>query len=94
MTSSPSAAAPLPNQDDVLLPVGRFPNRRPGTATDCSAAADSAAAPVRHRHLISSPLATHGGRGWGRRRNNDSPDLVGFFLFFQNAITRVKNVDK
>jgi hypothetical protein len=99
-TSFPSATAPLPYQDDVLLPAGRFPNRRPVTAADYSAAADSAAsadssaAPARHRHLISSPFATHGGQGWGRRRSNDSPGLVGFFLFFQNAITCVKNVDK
>jgi hypothetical protein len=98
---SPSATAPLPYQDDVLLPVVRLPNRRPGTdadsstTADCTAAAsaDSSATPAHHRHLISSPLGTHGGRGWGRRRSNDSPGLV-FFLFFQNAITCVKNMDK
>jgi hypothetical protein len=43
-TSSPSATAPLPYQDDVLLLAGRFPNRRPGTTADCSAAANRAAA--------------------------------------------------
>jgi hypothetical protein len=65
-----SATAPLPYQDGVLLPTGRFPNRWPGPAGDCSAAVDSTAsasadstAPARHRHLISSPLGTHGGRG-------------------------------
>jgi hypothetical protein len=85
-TSSPSATAPLPNQDDVLLLAGRFPNRRPGTDADSSATADStAAAPARHRHLISSPLSTHGGRGWGQWRSNDSPGLVGFFSFFSKC---------
>jgi hypothetical protein len=86
MTSFPSAATPLPYKDDVLLTAGRFPNRRPGTAADSSAAADSAAAafadsstaPARHRHLISSSLATHGGRGWGRQRSNDRPGSVVF----------------
>jgi hypothetical protein len=37
------------SQDDVLLPTGRFPNRRPGTAADCSAdstSADSSAPPL------------------------------------------------
>jgi hypothetical protein len=88
--SSPSATAPLPYQDDVLLTVGRFPNRRLGTDADSSAtadstaaaSADSSAAPARHRDIISSPLGTHGGRGWGQRRSNDSPGLVGFFFFF------------
>jgi hypothetical protein len=97
-TSSPSATAPLPYQDGVLLPAGRFPNSWPGTATDCCAVGDStaaasadSAAPARHRHLISSPLGTHGGWGWGRRRSNDSPCLVGVFsFFFQNATTCVK----
>jgi hypothetical protein len=87
MTSSPSATAPLPYQDDIIRPASRFPNCRPGTDADSSATADSAAAasadssaaPAHHRHLISSPLGTHGGRGWGRRRSNDSPSLVGFF---------------
>jgi hypothetical protein len=62
-TSFPSATAPLPYQDDVLLPAGRFPNHRLGTAADSTAvaSADNSAAPARHRHLISSPLGTHGG---------------------------------
>jgi hypothetical protein len=93
-TSSPSVTAPLPYQDDVFLPAGRFPNRRPGSTADKSAAADSAAAasadsfaaPTRYRRLISSPLTTHGGRGWGPRRSVDRPGSVGFF---QNAITFV-----
>jgi hypothetical protein len=93
--SSPSAAAPIPYQDDVLLPAGRFPNRWPGTAadssaaTDSAAAADSSAAPARHRHLISSPLATHGGWGWGRRRSNDRPDSVGFFPKMQLHVLKM-----
>jgi hypothetical protein len=74
-TSSSSVAAPLPQQDDVFLPAGRFPNHRPGTA------ADSSAAPARHRRLISSSLATHGGRGWGRQRSDDRPNSVYFFFF-------------
>jgi hypothetical protein len=80
-TSSSSVAALLPYKDDVLLPAGRFPNRRRGTATDSAAAssADSSATPARHRRLISSPLATHGGRGWGRRRRDDRPDSIVFF---------------
>jgi hypothetical protein len=83
-TSSPSATAPLPYQDGVLLPAGRFPNSWPGTAAADSTTAASAdsAAPACHRHLISSPLGTHRGRGWGRRRSNDSPCLVGVFFFF------------
>jgi hypothetical protein len=43
-TSSPSVAAPLPYQDVILLPAGHFPNRRPGTTADSSAAADSVTA--------------------------------------------------
>jgi hypothetical protein len=86
-TSSPSATAPLPYKGGVLLPAGRFPNGWPGTAATDSTAAASAdnAAPARHRHLISLPLGTHGGRGWGRRRNNDSPSLVGVFSFFSKC---------
>jgi hypothetical protein len=88
-TSSPSAATPLPSQDDVFLSAGHFPNRRPGTAVDSSAAADSvvaadsSATPARHRRLISSPrlLVTHGGRGWDRWRSDDRPGSVCFFLF-------------
>jgi hypothetical protein len=78
-TSSPNADAPLPYQDDVFLATGRFPNRRPGTA------ADSSAVPARHRRLISSPLATHGGRGWGRRRSDDRPHSICFFFFFSKC---------
>jgi hypothetical protein len=91
LTSSPSATAPLPYRDDVFLPAGPFPNRQPGTATDSSvaASADSSTAPAHHRRLISSPLATHGGWGWGRRRSEDRPGSVVFFFFFQNAITCV-----
>jgi hypothetical protein len=96
-TSSPSATTPLPYQDDVLLPAGRFPNRRPGTDADSSttadstaaASADSSAAPARHRHLISSPLGTHGGRGWGRRRSNDNSAWL-FFLFFKMQLHVLK----
>jgi hypothetical protein len=80
-TSSPSTTAPLPYQDGLLLPAGRFPNGWAGTAADCSAAADSAAS-ARHRHLISSPLGTHGGRGWGRGAATTAPAWLVFFLFF------------
>jgi hypothetical protein len=97
-TSSPSATAPLPYQDGVLLPAGHFPNGWPGTDADCSAAADDStaaasadsAAPAHHRHLISSLLGTHGGWGWGRRRSNDSPCLVGVFLFFKMQLHVLK----
>jgi hypothetical protein len=86
-TSSSSATDPLRYQDDVLLPTGCFPNRRPGTA---AASADSSAAPARHLHLISSSLATHGGRGWGRRLSNDSPGLVGFFFKMQLHVLKMR----
>jgi hypothetical protein len=36
-----------------------------------------------------SLLGTHGGRGWGRRRSNDSPGLV-FFFFFKKQLHVLK----
>jgi hypothetical protein len=97
-TSSPSAAVPLPNQDDVLLPAGRFPNRRPGTAADSStavdsaatASADSSAAPARHRRLISSPLATHGG-GMGPAAQRRPPQLGWVFFSKCNYVCIIFN---
>jgi hypothetical protein len=94
-TSSPSATTPLPYQDDILLPAGLFPNRRPGTAVDCSAAADStaadsSAAPARHGHLISSPLGTHGGRDGAGGAATTAPAWLVFFFFFKMQLHVLK----